>query len=79
MKQGRKGKLAEQSVKRLRKPEGAAQPGMDPRCRSLLLASNVEEPPNPREGRVRMSPPRWGPLGRAVHVVSEREAKGMRG
>jgi hypothetical protein len=38
----REGLEAERSVRRLRKPEGVAQPGVEARCRSLLLSSSVE-------------------------------------
>jgi len=40
-KQGRKGRERNQSVTRLRKPEGAAQSGVVTRRRSLLASSNV--------------------------------------
>jgi len=70
---------AEQGVKRLRKPEDAAQPGMETRCRSLLLASSVVGHQTPWKGRSSSPLLAVEVFGHTLAVVSEREDKGMRG
>jgi len=78
-KQGRNGRRRNQSVKRSRKPEGAAQSGLESRRRSLPPASYVEGPPHPMKGMLTDAAARGGRGERSRTVVSEREDKGMRG
>lgn len=57
----------EESVKGLRKPVGVAQPGMEPRCRSLPVSSyagGAEKPPR-EESLARGGPVRVTPWSRA--------------
>lgn len=78
-KQGRNDRGRNQRVKRLRKPAGAAQSGVEPRRRSLPPVLCVEGPPNPRKGAFVNVVACGSRVGPSRVRASEREDKGMRG